>query len=561
MFQQALGLDSTGDLTQETIDSMEVARCGVPDVDLVAAQEMSGGEVSNFVLRGCNYTRRTLTYRFTNGTGDIAGTAERAAVRNAFDSWASVLCGVTFVERASGPVDFPIGWHSGDHSDGYPFDGVGNTLAHAFFPPPCGGGNSGSMHFDDAETWSTTGTGGTFDLETVALHEIGHLLGLSHSSVPGSVMFPTYGGNRRALTQDDIDGIRRLYPYLGRRGDSGQQAGFVGEIDSIKHRNRQIITATRSQTGRMKLIAWRVYVNGNIRRTGDSGGQAGRASSISIAKNPTSPRYVTAYRTSSGKLKLINWSVNFTGTNIRRRGNSGGLTERASMIKIVAVAPDRFVTAFRTSTRNLKLIGWRLRSNGSLTRLADSGNQAGYASEIDMVTLPGSRVVTAVRTRERALQIITWEVGDSAISRLGDSADQGESARHIRLALDAFDHPVAAIRQDDGALKLIAWRVGATGALHRLGDSDGQAGETKGHDISMASGQIVTAMKSGDGNLKVIVWDTDAGGSIKRVGDSDGLAGSASLINLTTELSGNAPIVTSARTISSSLKLISWSTA
>jgi hypothetical protein len=68
-------------------------------------------------------------------------------------------------------------------------------------------------------------------------------------------------------------------------------------------------------------------------------------------------------------------------------------------------------------------------------------------------------------------------------------------------------------------------------------------------------------MRTGDGNLKVIVWDTDAGGSIKRVGDSDGLAGSASLINLTTELSGNAPIVTSARTISSSLKLISWSIA
>ena len=89
------------------------------------------------------------------------------------------------------------------------------AFLHAFFPPPCGGPNSGKLHFDDAETWRLQAAPGVFDVETVALHEIGHLLGLDHSTVPGAVMFPTYSGARRALSADDIAGIRSLY---GRRG-------------------------------------------------------------------------------------------------------------------------------------------------------------------------------------------------------------------------------------------------------------------------------------------------------------------------------------------------------
>ena len=53
---------------------------------------------------------------------------------------------------------------------------------------------------------------GSFDAESVWLHEFGHGLGLSHSDVEGSVLEPFYEGVRRALHSDDIAGITFLYP-------------------------------------------------------------------------------------------------------------------------------------------------------------------------------------------------------------------------------------------------------------------------------------------------------------------------------------------------------------
>ncbi|XWS44227.1 hypothetical protein CRYUN_Cryun15aG0026200 [Craigia yunnanensis] len=98
-------------------------------------------------------------------------------------------------------------WAANTHfRDGSPFDGPGGTFAHAFAP------TDGRFHYDADETWSVSVSPGAFHLETVALHEIGHLLGLGHSSVENAIMYPSISsGMSKGLGQDDVQGIRVLY--------------------------------------------------------------------------------------------------------------------------------------------------------------------------------------------------------------------------------------------------------------------------------------------------------------------------------------------------------------
>lgn len=51
-----------------------------------------------------------------------------------------------------------------------------------------------------------------YNLYRVAAHELGHSLGLSHSTDIGALMYPNYmySGNVQ-LSQDDINGIQAIY--------------------------------------------------------------------------------------------------------------------------------------------------------------------------------------------------------------------------------------------------------------------------------------------------------------------------------------------------------------
>lgn len=66
------------------------------------------------------------------------------------------------------------------------------------------------MAMNTKYSWSTDGSGG-IDVETVFLHENGHVLGLGHSDVTGAVMEAVYAGIRQSLHPDDICGIQTLY--------------------------------------------------------------------------------------------------------------------------------------------------------------------------------------------------------------------------------------------------------------------------------------------------------------------------------------------------------------
>ncbi|XP_027358812.1 metalloendoproteinase 1-like [Abrus precatorius] len=216
-YQTYHNLHVTGHIDTATIERMSLPRCGVADI--MTRHKRNGlVTVANYTFFPGSPTwedsKRALTYTYKSSANVLSIDMVREAVESAFQSWSKVTdFTFTEIESEDDPVDIVIGFHRGDHGDGYPFDGPGQVLAHTFAP------EDGRLHCDADEKWTNNPNGSRrrkpsgFDLETVALHEIGHLIGLGHSSNPDSVMFPSYGGVRRDLRQDDVDGIHALYGY------------------------------------------------------------------------------------------------------------------------------------------------------------------------------------------------------------------------------------------------------------------------------------------------------------------------------------------------------------
>ncbi|KAF2254664.1 putative M10A family peptidase [Trematosphaeria pertusa] len=210
-FQRVAHIPQTGEYDAATATQLAKPRCGIPD--------KPGFE--NFAVAATRWDKFNLTYRFDTFSEELSADQVRSIISAAFAKWAAVSP-FTFTEVAQGDADIRIGWYRNKHlGDGAFFDGPGRVLAHAFFPPPNGGGFAGDVHFDEDETWTAA------LLENTALHEIGHSLGLRHSVIPEAVMYEFANGVTQ-LTDDDVAGIQSIYgPFrpVYKQGDPGHGIG------------------------------------------------------------------------------------------------------------------------------------------------------------------------------------------------------------------------------------------------------------------------------------------------------------------------------------------------
>ncbi len=110
------------------------------------------------------------------------------------------------------------------------------------------------------EQFSTDGSFGSFDFEATLTHEIGHLLGLDHSSVTGATMHEHQGRNgvynlpsysSRTLAEDDIAGIRALYgAKLSEEDCCGTVTGKLLQANGRTARDFQV-WAEEAESGRV----------------------------------------------------------------------------------------------------------------------------------------------------------------------------------------------------------------------------------------------------------------------------------------------------------------------
>jgi hypothetical protein len=188
------------------------------------------------------------------GVPGVSATEFQGAVTRAFNTWNAAET----AETSSQFAGFTQARPSAD--DGMVVIGYLNrpemerTLAATSFLVDVTNGQivESDIFFNSTFPWSTAASGetGRFDVESIALHEIGHLHGLAHSALgeteirPGgrrvlgaeAVMFPiafTAGSTAdRRLRPDDVAGITDIYPR-----SSNTAAARLGSVTGTVTKN------------------------------------------------------------------------------------------------------------------------------------------------------------------------------------------------------------------------------------------------------------------------------------------------------------------------------------
>ena len=149
-FQELHDLEVTGQLDRLTLQSIERMPCRTA------------------AFRFPEQEKHTYTYAILNEHPDISTTGLSRAIEQAFALWALHI-----------PLSFVPTWADGSPDITFRFESLGGELGNAL------------IEFNKNLNWRVgSGGGNSYDLISIAAHEIGHRLGLSHTipAVAGSVM-------------------------------------------------------------------------------------------------------------------------------------------------------------------------------------------------------------------------------------------------------------------------------------------------------------------------------------------------------------------------------------
>jgi hypothetical protein len=176
-----------------------------------------------FVRIGSRARWQTLPVPYRIHAGGLPGlgnNSEFTAVQRAFETWQSIpSSAIAF--RYDGTTSTQTGGNDGVNIISFQdtsFSFGTGTIAVTVSSSSQGFFRDADILFNPSSpsiTFSTDGRSDGFDIQAIATHEIGHFLGLDHTSIVSATMNPTGGRGTvfpRVLKNDDIIGASTLYP-------------------------------------------------------------------------------------------------------------------------------------------------------------------------------------------------------------------------------------------------------------------------------------------------------------------------------------------------------------
>jgi peptidoglycan hydrolase-like protein with peptidoglycan-binding domain len=224
-YQRNSGMPVTGEIDPGVLARFAERSCGVPD----GAPRTDPSE--KFAING-GWGTREIGWALTNTDGDLHIDVARAEIASAFAMWANET-NLTFEERDANDARTQIILVFTNTPGGF----QGQTFPHPFPNPLVP--NQTMIAFNPPVDWTTGPSGppgsNLLNLQSLALHEIGHAVGLGHATSTSAKMHNSAPGDLSLFPEDRI-AISLLYdtwtPISGN--------GLASDIAGINETNGSI---------------------------------------------------------------------------------------------------------------------------------------------------------------------------------------------------------------------------------------------------------------------------------------------------------------------------------
>ena len=205
-----------------------------------------------------NWSSNNISWQFNSaGSDNVSDGSDEAAIQAAFAEWQSVNGSALRFSRGADTGSKNAGTSAHviffDENNGSGFFPSGSGIV-AITPISYDTGNGRILDADiifNGRDWnfSTDGTPGTYDIQDIATHEIGHFVGLDHSPVLSGTMWPYVSRGQtlhRSLTTDEQSGAKAIAPS----GAINHLRGTLRKSNGSVARGA-LVAAVRASDGRL----------------------------------------------------------------------------------------------------------------------------------------------------------------------------------------------------------------------------------------------------------------------------------------------------------------------